>query len=46
MAQKSDAKFNKKLISCLENDMRIWQNFTRALESLKIQILMGSFYTK
>ena len=30
----------------LENDIRNMANFTRALESLKIRILMGSFNPK
>ena len=30
----------------LENDIRNIENFTRALESLKIGILMGSFNSK
>ena len=43
MTLKSDAKFEGKLTSGLKKDMRIWQIFTRALESVKIGTLMGSF---
>ena len=46
MKLKSDAKFEKKLTCVLENYMRSLTNFTRTLESLKIRILMGSFYPK
>ena len=46
MTLKSDAKFEKKLTCGLENEWRIWQIFTRALGSLKIGTLMGSFYPK
>ena len=42
MILKSDAKFEEKLTCGLENDMK--QIFTRALESLKIGALKGSFY--
>ena len=34
------------MICGLENDIRDMANFTRALESLKIGILMGSFNPK
>ena len=41
MTLKGDTKFEK---TCgLESDMRNMQIFTRAIESLKIGILMGSF---
>ena len=43
MTLKNDAKFEEKLICGLENDLRTWQNFTGALESLKIGTSMGSF---
>ena len=46
MTLKSDAKFEEKLTSGLKKDMRIWQIFTRALESVKIGTLMGSFCPK
>ena len=45
MTLKGDAKFEEKLTSGLEND-RNMQIFTRAIESLKIGILMGSIYPK
>ena len=44
MILKSDAKFEEKLTCGLGNDMK--QIFTRALESLKIGALKGSFYPK
>ena len=46
MTSKSDAKFEEKLTCCLENDIGIWQIFTRALESVKTGTLMGSFCPK
>ena len=41
MTLESDAKFEEKLTSRVENNMR--QTFTRVLESLKIGTLMGFF---
>ena len=35
MTLKSDVKFEEKLTCGLENDMRLWQVFTRALGNLK-----------
>ena len=46
MTLKSDAKLEEKLTCGLKNDMRNMQVFTRAIESLKIGILMGSFNLK
>ena len=46
MTLKSDAKFEAKLTCGLENDMRNMAIFARAIESLKIGILMGSFNPK
>ena len=46
MTLKGDAKFEGKLTSGLKKDMRIWKIFTRALESVKIGTLIGSFYPK
>ena len=47
MTMKIGAKFEEKLTCDLENDMRgVWQIFTRAIGSLKIGILMGSFNPK
>ena len=46
MTLKSYANFEEKLTSGLKKDMRIWQIFTRALESVKIGTLMGSFCPK
>ena len=43
---KSDTKFEEKLIWGLEMTWRIWQIFTRALKSVKIGTLMGSFCPK
>ena len=43
---KRDAKFEEKLTSGLENDMRNIQIFTRALEGPKIEPLVGFFYPK
>ena len=45
MILKGDAKCEEKLTCSLENDI-IGQIFTRALESLKIGTLMGSFNPK
>ena len=44
MALNSHEKFEKKLTCGFENDMRNWNNFTGALERLKIGTLMGFFY--
>ena len=46
MTLKSDAKFEEKPTCGLENDMRNLKIFTRALESIKIGTLMGSFCPK
>ena len=46
MTMKSYAKFEKKLTCGLKNDMRNLAIFTRALESVKMGSLMGSFCTK
>ena len=46
MTLKSDAKFEGKRTSGLKKDMRVWQIFTRALESVKIGTLMASFRPK
>ena len=46
MTLRSYANFEEKLTSGLKKDMRIWQIFTRALESVKIGTLMGSFLYK
>ena len=46
MTMKSYAKFKEKLTCGLENDMRNLAIFTRALESVKMGSLMGSFCTK
>ena len=46
MTLKVDAKFKEKLTCGLENDMSNMADFTRALESLKIGILTGSFNPK
>ena len=46
MTLKSDVKFEEKLTCGLENGMRNKAIFTRALESLKIGTLMGSFNLK
>ena len=46
MTMKSNTKYEEKLTYGLENNMRNLANFTRALESLKIGSLMGSFYPK
>ena len=46
MTRRSYANFEEKLSSCLKKDMRNLANFTRALESVKIGILMGSFCPK
>ena len=43
MTLRSYANFEGKLASGLKKDMRIWQIFIRALESVKIGTLMGSF---
>ena len=46
MTLKSDAKFEEKLTSGLKKDMRIWQIFTKALESVKIGTLIRSLCPK
>ena len=47
MALKIDATFEGKLTSTFKNDMRNLANFHQTMfESLKIGILMGSFYPK
>ena len=46
MPLRSYANFEEKLTSDLKKDMRIWQIFTRAPESVKIGTLMGSFCLK
>ena len=38
MTLKNDAKFKENLTSCLENYMRDFQIFTRALENVKIEL--------
>ena len=40
---RSYASFEEKLTSGLKKDMRIWQIFTRALETVKIGTLMDPF---
>ena len=46
MAIKIGTKFERKLTCASKNDMQIWAIFTRALESLKIRILMEFFCQK
>ena len=46
MTLKSDAKFEEKLTCCLKNDIRNLAIFIRALGSVKIGTLMGSFCPK
>ena len=47
MALKTDAKFEGKLICAFKNDMRNLTSFHQSMfRSLKIAILMGSFYSK
>ena len=46
MTLKNDSKFEEKLTCGLKNDMRNLENFTRALKSVKIGILMGFFHPK
>ena len=46
MTLKSDAKFEGKLASGLKKEIRIWQIFTRVLESVKIGTLIRSFCPK
>ena len=46
MTLRSYANFEEKLTSGLKKDMRILQIFTRALESVNIGALMGSFCPK
>ena len=43
MTLRFDAKFEEKLTCGLEMTWGIWQIFTRALDSLKIGTLIGSF---
>ena len=43
MTLKSDTEFEEKLTCGFENDMRNRQIFTRALESVKIGTLVGTF---
>ena len=45
MTLESDAKFEEKLTCRLENNMGIWQIFTRALKSWdsKLGLLLGTF---
>ena len=45
MTLKSDAKFEEKLTFAWKMT-GIWQIFTRALESVEIGILIGSYYPK
>ena len=44
--QRSYANFEERLTSGLKKAWEIWQIFTRALESVKIRTLMGSFCPK
>ena len=46
MILKSHAIFEEKLTCDLENDMGIWQIFTRTIESVKIGPFMESFCPK
>ena len=46
MTLKSDAKLEEKRTRGLENDMRNFEYFHRALESVQIRTLMGSFCPK
>ena len=46
MTLNSDAKFKKKTTFAWKMTCGIWQIFTRALESVKIGTLMGSFCPK
>ena len=46
MTLESGGKFEERVTFGLENDMRFWQTFTRADESLKIGTFNGSFYPK
>ena len=46
MTMQSDAKFEEKLTSGLENDMRNLANFYQRTRILKIGNLRGSFYPK
>ena len=45
MTLTSDAKFEEKLICCFKNEKNL-VDFDRALEILKISILIGSFCVK
>ena len=42
----NDAKFEEELTSAFENDMRYFANFDPTLKSLKIYLLIGSFWPK
>ena len=46
MTLKGDAIFKEKSTGGLENDIRIWLIFMRAVASLKICTMMGSFCPK
>ena len=46
MTLKGDVIFKDKLIGGLKNDIRNLVNFTQAVASLKVCILMDSFCTK
>ena len=46
MTLKNDVIFEEKLTGDMENDMKNLANFHRALESVKIGTLMGSFSPK
>ena len=46
MALKIDAKFEGKLACASKNYIKTLTTFTRALKSLKIATLIGSFYPK
>ena len=46
MTLKSDAKFKKNCLVAWKMTRGDWQIFTKALESVKIGTLMGSFWPK